>query len=116
MEPIHVNFSRICLRVRLDVGRRGRLRWRPLLIAFAARVINANIVLRVLEILGGNSIVIRCRFARQGEVALEYLVSAAADLDVGPVAVESLIVLRVSRLRVKRAICAKATARPLISS
>ena len=117
LEAIHVNFSRICLRVRLDVGRCGRLRWRPLLIAFAARVINAKIVLRVLiEILGGNSIVIRCRFARQGEVALEYLVGAAADLDVGPFAVESLIVLRVSRLRVKRAICVKATARPLISS
>jgi len=74
-------------------------------------------VLRVLiEILGGNSIVIRCRFARQGEVALEYLLGAAADLGVGLVAVECLIVLRVSRLLVKRAIWVKATARPLISS
>jgi hypothetical protein len=67
-------------------------------------------------VIGGNSIVTCCRFARQGEVALEYLVSAATDLDVGSVAVECLVVLRVSRLRVKRAICVKATARPLISS
>ena len=88
-----------------------------LLIAFAARVIDVKIVLRVLiEILGGNSIVIRCRFARQGEVALEYLVGAAADLGVGPVAVECLIVLRDSRLGVKRAISVEAAARPLISS
>ena len=93
LEAVHVNFSRTCLGVHLDVGRRGRPRRRPLLIALAARVIDAKIVLRVLiEILGGNSIVIRCRFARQGEVALEYLVGAAADLDVGPVAVECLIV------------------------
>ena len=74
-------------------------------------------VLRVLiEILGCNSIVIRCRFARQGEVALEYLVGAAADLDVGPVAVECLIVLRDALLLFKRPICVKAIARPLIWS
>jgi hypothetical protein len=48
----------------------------------------------LVEILGGNSIAARCRFACQGEVALEYLVGAAADLGVGPVAVECLIVLR----------------------
>jgi hypothetical protein len=35
----------------------------------------------------------RRRFACQGEVALEYLVSAATDLDVRSVAVECLIVL-----------------------
>ena len=55
---------------------------------------DAEIVLRMLvEILGGNSIATRRRFTRQGEVALEYLVSAAADLDVGSVAVECLIAL-----------------------
>ena len=87
------------------------------LIALAARVIDAKIVLRMLvEILGGNSIVARCRFACQGDVSLEYLVGAAADLDVGPVAVECLIVLRDSRLLSKRAICVEATARPLIWS
>src|SRR6266851_3844230 len=107
----------MCVCVHLDVGRSGRPRRRPLLIALAARVIDAKIVLCVLiEILGGNSIVARCRFARQCEVALEYLVGAAADLDVGSVAVECLIVLRDSRLRVKRAIWVKAAARPLISS
>jgi hypothetical protein len=70
----------------------------------------------LVEIFGGNSIATRCRFACQGEVALEYLVGAAVDLDVGPVAVECLIVLRVSRLLSKRAICVKAAARPLIWS
>jgi hypothetical protein len=66
--------SRICLRVHLDVGRCGRTRWRPLLIALAASVIDAKIVLCVLvEILGGDSIAARCRYACQGEVALEYL-------------------------------------------
>ena len=90
---------------------------RPLLIALAARVINAKIVLRMrVEIPGGNAIAARCGFACQGEVALEYLVGAAVDLDVGPAAVECLIVLRDSRLLSKRAICIKATARPLIWS
>ena len=65
-----------------------------MLIALAARVIDAKIVLRMLvEILGRNSVVACCRFACQGEVALEYLVSAATDLDVGFVAVECLIAL-----------------------
>jgi hypothetical protein len=70
----------------------------------------------LVQIFGGNSIATRCRFACQGDVALEYLVGAAADLDVGPVAVECLIVLRVSRLLSKRAICVKTAARPLIWS
>jgi hypothetical protein len=74
-------------------------------------------VLRVLvEILGSNSIAVRRSFACQGKVALEYLMGAAADFDVGPVAVECLIVLRDSRLLFKRAICVKATAWPLIWS
>ena len=74
-------------------------------------------MLRVLvQILGGNSIAATRRFACQGKVALEYLMGAAADLDVGPVAVECLIVLRASRLLPKRAVCVKATARPLIWS
>jgi hypothetical protein len=63
----------------------------------------------LVEILGGNSIAVRRRFACQGEVALENLVGAAADLDVRPVAVERLTVLRDSRLLSKRAICVKAT-------
>jgi hypothetical protein len=43
------------------------------------------------EILGGDSIAARRRFAC--EVALEYLVKPAADLDVGSVAVECPIAL-----------------------
>jgi hypothetical protein len=70
----------------------------------------------LVEILGGNAIVARHRLAGQGEVALEYLVGAAANLGVGAVAVECLIVLRASRLLSKRAVCGKATARPLIWS
>jgi hypothetical protein len=94
LEAVQVNFSRICLGVHLDVGRCGRLRRDPLLIALAASVIDAKIVLCVLvEILGGDSIAARGRFARQREVAVEYLVSAATDLDVGSVAVECLIAL-----------------------
>ena len=73
-EAVHVNFSRTCLGVHLDVGRCGRPRRRPRLIALATRIINAKIVLCVLvEILGGDSIAARRRFACQGEVALEYL-------------------------------------------
>ena len=88
-----------------------------MLIGLAARVIDTKIVLRVLvEILGSDSITARRRFACQGEVALEYLVGAAADLDVRPVAVERMTVLRDSRLLSKRAICVKATARPPIWS
>ena len=88
-----------------------------MLIGLAARVIDTKIVLRVLvEILGSDSITARRRFACQGEVALEYLVGAAANLDVGPVAIECLIVLTVSGLLSKRAICIKAAARPPIWS
>jgi hypothetical protein len=50
----------------------------------------------LVEILDGNSVAARCRFACQGNVALEYLVGAAADPNVGAVAVECLIVLRAS--------------------
>ena len=71
-------------------------------------------MLRVLvQILGGNSIAARRHFACQGEVALDYLLGAAADLHVGSVAVEYLIVLRASWLLLIRAVCVKATARSL---
>jgi hypothetical protein len=95
---------RVCLgpaclgRVHLDIRGRGRPRRCPLLVALAAGAVDAKIVLRVLaEIFGSNSIVGDCGFAREGDVALEYLMGAAADLDVGAVAVECLIVLRTSR-------------------
>jgi hypothetical protein len=82
-----------------------------LLIAPAARVVDAKIMFRVLvEILGGNSIVARRRFACQGDIALEYLMALPADLDVGAVALECLIGLRNSRLLSKRAVCVDAIA------
>jgi hypothetical protein len=87
------------------------------LIALAPRVADAKIVLCMLvEILGGNSIAARRRFACQGDVSLEYLMGAAADLDVRAAAVEGLIALRASRLLSERAVCVKAPARPLIWS
>ena len=64
-----------------------------------ARVVDAKIVLGMLiEILSGNAIVARRRFAGESEVALEYLVGIASDLDGRAVAVECLIVLRGARL------------------
>jgi hypothetical protein len=71
-------------------------------------------VLRVLvEIFGSNSIVGDCGFPREGDVTLEYLMGAAANLDVGAVAVECLIVLRNSRGLSGRSVCVKLTAGPL---
>jgi hypothetical protein len=68
-------------------------------VTLAARVIDAKMALGVLiEMLSGNAIVARRRFAGESEVALEYLVGIAADLDGRAVAVECLIVLRGSRL------------------
>jgi hypothetical protein len=99
LEAVHLDISRICRLggVCLDVGRRGPPR-RPLPIALAARVVDAKIVLCMLvEILSGNAIAVRRCFAGQGDVALEYLEGAAADLDGRAVAVECLIVLRDSR-------------------
>jgi hypothetical protein len=53
-------------------------------VTLAARVIDAKMALGVLiEMLSGNAIVARRRFAGESEVALEYLVGIAADLD-GP--------------------------------
>ena len=67
----------------------------------------------LVQIFGGNAIVGDCRFPREGDVTLEYLMGAAADLDVGAVAVEGLIVLRNSRRLLERPVCVKAAARPL---
>ena len=68
----------------------------------------------LVQILGGNPIAAGGRFPRQGYITLEYLVGAAADLDVGPVALKRLIALRNSWLLPERAVCVKATARPLV--
>jgi hypothetical protein len=85
-----------------------------LLIALSVGVVDAEIMLGVLvKILGGYSIVGDRGFPRKANVTLEYLMRAAADLDVGPVAVEGLIVLRNSRRLLERSVCVKAAARPL---
>jgi len=83
------------------LGRRGRPRRRSQLIALAgARCLRENSARVAGRNSRRNSISVRRRFACQIEVALEYLVGAAADLDVGAVAVECLIVLRDSRFAV----------------
>jgi hypothetical protein len=56
----------------------------------------------LIEIFGGNSVVGDRGFPRKADVTLEYLKSAAADLDVGAVAVEGLIMLRTSRRLLER--------------
>ena len=55
-----------------------------------------------------------CRALRKADVPLENLVGAAADLDVGTVAVEGLIVLRNMRRLLERPVTVIASARPLI--
>jgi hypothetical protein len=67
--------------------------------ALAALIGDAKIMLGVLvEILGGNSVAARRRFAREGDVTLEYLMRTAADLYAGAVAFEGLVSLRPPRL------------------
>jgi hypothetical protein len=67
----------------------------------------------LVQIFGSNSVAGDCGFPREGDVTLEYLMGAAADLGVGAVAVECLIVLRNSLGRLERPICVKAAARTL---
>ena len=119
--PIGVRSDRLLLPLPRMCPSRHRLTRSPATASPADRLRGAfyrcEIVLCVLvEILGGNSVAARRRFACEGNVAFEYLVSAATDPDVGAVAVECLIVLRASWLLSKRTICVKATARPLIWS
>jgi hypothetical protein len=83
---------------------RDRCGWRrdPLLIALAARIGDAKIVLGVLEeIFRSNPVAADCRFPGEGNVTLKYLIGAAADFEVGAIAVEGLISLRRSLLRWK---------------
>ena len=59
--------------------------------AFAVCVHDAEVVLRVLiQVFGGNPVATGCRFARQRYIALEDLISVAANFYVWPVAVERL--------------------------
>jgi len=67
----------------------------------------------LVKIFGSNSIVGDRGFRCKAYVTLKYLMCAAADLDVGAVAVEGLIVLRHSRRLLERPVCVEAAARPL---
>ena len=69
-------------------------RWHPLLIDIATRVRGAEIVLRVLiEIFRSNRVTSDPRFTREGNVALEYLMGVAPNLQVGAIAVEGVAAL-----------------------
>jgi hypothetical protein len=79
------------------IGWRGRRR-RLLLIA-SVRVRDPEIMVGVLtEIFSRHAVVGGCGIARECDVALEYLMGAAADPDVRAVAIECVIALRCSRL------------------
>jgi hypothetical protein len=71
------------------LGRRGRPRY-----ALAARVVDAEIVFRVLvQIFGGNPVIRGRGLARQRHVTLENLMRGAADSYVGTAAIKELIAL-----------------------
>jgi hypothetical protein len=100
--------------VHCDIGRCGRPR-RPLLIALAARIGDAEIVLGVLiEIFRRDPVVGYRRFPREGNVPIEYLMGAAADLRVGAIAVEGLISLGGSLLLLGWSVAIIAPARMLV--
>ena len=44
----------------------------------------------LIEIFRGNAVAADSGFPREGDVALKYLMSAPADLDAGPIAVEEV--------------------------
>lgn len=86
-----------------------------MLTALAVLFAGAEIVLGVLiEIFRGHAVPAGGGFPGEGDVALEYLMGAAADLEVGAVAVEGLISLRCSLLRLKWPVAVIAPARVLI--
>jgi hypothetical protein len=70
----------------------------------------------LMEIFRGYGVAADCRFPGEGDVALKYLISAAADFEVGAVAVEGLISLRCSVLLLEWPLAVKAPAWALIWS
>jgi hypothetical protein len=71
------------------IGRGGQRR--PLLIAVAAGVGDAEVVLGVLiEIFDGDTVIANRSFPSERNVPLENLMGATADFDVGAIAVEGL--------------------------
>jgi hypothetical protein len=85
--------------VHFDIGGGRRPQRRPLLIGLAAGIAEAEIVFGVLiEIFGRNAVTGGLGLPREANVALEYLMGAAADPNVRAVAVEGLISVRRSLL------------------
>jgi len=81
-----------------------------LVLTLALGIHDAEIVFRVLiEILRRNPVAARLRFASQRQVALENLISVAADFNVRAVAVESLHPMRQTRSIVMRTATAAPT-------
>jgi len=68
----------------------------------------------LMEIFRGHRVTTDRRFPGKSNVALEYLIGAAADFEAGAVAVEGLISLRSSMLLLKWPLTIKAPARALI--
>jgi hypothetical protein len=100
--------------VHFDIGRRARPR-RPLLIAIAARIGDAEIVLGMLiKIFRRNGVPSNRGFSREGNISLENLVGAAADLYIGAIAVDGLISLWRPLLLLEWPVAVIAAARTLI--
>jgi len=79
--------------VNLNVGRRGRAR-HGLRIAVAGGIGEAKIMFSVLvEVFRGNAVAAYRRFSCERDIALEYLMRAAADPNVGAAAFERLAAL-----------------------
>ena len=94
----------------LGVGGRGRRR-RPLLIAVAAGIGDAEIMLGMLiEIFSRDTVVPDRGFPCERDVALENLSGAAAYPYIRAVAVEGLVALRCPLLLLRWPVAAKATA------
>jgi hypothetical protein len=97
--------------------RRCRWAWCPLRVGVAVCIHDTEIVLRVLiQVFGGNPVTAGRRFARERDIAFEYLVGVAADLYVGAVAVKSLDPVRQPRAVMVRVVPVVSAARAFVWS
>ena len=97
--------------------RRCRWAWCPLRISVAVCIHDAEIMLRVLiQVFGSNPVTTGRRFARERDIAFEYLVGVAADLYVGAVAVKSLDPVRQPRAVMVRVVPVVSAARAFVWS
>jgi len=100
----------------LQIGRRHRA-WCPVRVAFAIRIHDAEIVLRVLiEVFGRYPVAAGRCFARQSNIAFEDLIRVATNLYVWAIAVKSLTPLGHPRTVVVRITPVAAAARSLVWS